>query len=211
MSIRPLVSLLASLLLVSSLSVTTLARKASMDQSVRPLKYNGQTFCTTWSINEKQGYWATAAHCPLFIAHDRLDPSLVSIGNGWAYVVAISNNEDVAVYQASVHAPALLLAQYSAEVGDKIEVVGHPYGLFRLITTQGYMAGRMEPADHGNYIQVSDVLDVTVAGGSSGSPVMKTDGYVTGLLWGKFTDSDHALSVPLDALRRVLAGFLQPG
>lgn len=202
---------LTVILAVIALSCTTAARKPSLEQSVRPLQFAGQTFCTAWSINEKQGYWATAAHCPLFIAEKGLDPNAVTIRHNWAYVVMVSSNEDVAVYQSSAHDPALLLAQFDPEVGQPITVEGYPYGLFRLIETHGYVAARREPADHGNYIQISDVLDVTVAGGSSGSPVIGRLGYVVGLLWGKFNDSDHALSVTLDGLKRTLGPFMQEG
>lgn len=197
--------LILSTLLILSLAVPGMARKASMEQSVRPLQTpsdSGQlvSFCTAFSISEKEGLWATARHCAVFAEEMQLT---VSIGGSWAIVVYESPTDDMALFQSGTKAPVLTLSGQEPQVGDPITIEGFPYGLFRLIESKGHMAARQEPTDNG----VSDVLDIAVAPGSSGSPVLNKDGNVIGILWGKFDKSDHALSVPWEAVRRSLGVY----
>lgn len=202
MSRSPLVRIFSTLLLALTLLMPVAARDARLEQSVQPLQFEGQTFCTAFSINEHEGLWATAKHCAVFVLEKHLT---VTIGGVWAQPVYLAAMDDVAIYQSARHAPALRLASRAPAVGDTIRVEGYPYGLFRLIEARGYVAARMEPTDNG----ISDVLDVTVAGGNSGSPVLNASGDVVGVLWGKFQESDHALSVPLETVSRELGAAAQ--
>lgn len=192
----------AILALALLIPAPALARKASLEQSVQPLQFEGGTFCTAFSINEHEGLWATARHCAVFVLEKHLT---VTIGNVWAIPVYVSPSDDIAIYQSAKHAQALRLAPQAPAVGDTIRVEGYPYGLFRLIEARGYLAARDEPTDNG----ISDVLDVTVAGGNSGSPVLNASGDVVGILWGKFQESDHALSVPLSTVARSIGGYFR--
>ncbi len=196
----PITRLALTLALLLAFAVPTSARKASLEQSVQPLQYQGDTFCTAFSVNEQEGLWATAKHCATFVLDQHLQ---VTIGGTWAIPVYLAPMDDVAIYQSARHAPALPLAEAASKVGDVIRVEGFPYGLFNLIEARGYVAARMEPTNNG----VSDVLDVTVAGGNSGSPVLNAHGEVIGVLWGKFTSSDHALSVPWETVNRAIGRF----
>ena len=53
------------------------------------------------------------------------------------------------------------------------------------------------------------LADFHVVAGNSGSPVLKS-GRVVGLLWGRFNDSEHSLSIPWEALHQHLQPFWEP-
>lgn len=174
--------------------------------SVQPMQLNGQTFCTAFSINEAEGLWATARHCVEAGAQMRqMTNTAPTLWYDRYDVVYVDDVYDVAVIQADVRAPALQFAAVAPMVGDRVSVTGFPYGLRRLVRVSGTVAGRNVPLAS---TFPSDILDVTVAGGNSGSPVLNVDGALVGILWGKFTDSNHSISVPHHAVVRILTPFL---
>ena len=169
--------------------------------SIQPLQIEGRTFCTAFSINEQEGNWATARHCADYAAE--LGHS-VTILNQPAYVVFVDQFYDVAVYQApKAKMPALKLGK-APTVGDPISIMGFPYGLPELVTVWGRVAARHVPITGYN---ISDILDITVAGGNSGSPVLSEKGRVIGIVWGAFIRSPHTLSVPFESVERALKGY----
>ncbi len=181
--------------------------------SVQALKFRGQTYCTAWSVNEQEGYWASAGHCALgaMDATAKTEGEFSTLDGVQAAVIYIDPFVDVAIFQADVHADAFKLAKKAAEVGDGVIVVGFPFGLARA-RTAGSMAIRslwlVHPIIH-NYV-LNDVLDLTTAPGNSGSPVFDVHGKVVGLLWGGFGEVPMSLTVPLDALRTSIGRFFRP-
>jgi S1-C subfamily serine protease len=178
-------------------------------KSVLPLQFEGRTFCTAFSINEQDGYWATAGHCAHY-AHElwvrTSTPS--TIARYPAIIVYIDKAYDVAVFQTKAKAVALKLSKKAPEVRDALEVIGHPYGNDNTVT-RGILSARHELIYHPSYhtIMPSDVLDITTAGGNSGSPVLK-NGKVVGVLWGGYTASPHSLAVPWEALKVAFLPYL---
>ena len=169
--------------------------------SIQPLQHEGRTFCTAFSINAQEGNWATARHCADFAAESGYS---VTILNQPAYVVFVDQFYDVAVYQApKAKMPALKLGKVP-RTGDSLSIMGFPYGLPELVTVWGEIAARHVPITGYN---ISDILDVTVAGGNSGSPVMNENGRVVGIVWGAFIQSPHTLSVPFESMERALKGY----
>lgn len=184
------------------------ARTPSIE-SVQALQFEGMTFCTAFSINEQAGYWASAGHCAAYAEHLWLSGGEpVTIDHHYAVVAFVSNFWDVAVFQTDAHAPAFALADAPAEVRDFVEIIGYPYGLARMVT-QGTVATRNILLEHPTYMRpmMSDILDITIAGGNSGSPVLNKKGAVVGILWGGFTDSPHAISITWDAVKSVLGPY----
>ena len=185
--------------------------------SVQAIQSNGQTFCTVFSINEKHGYFASAGHCAFAILEN--DMNEVTILGTPATIERISPVYDVAVFKSDVHIPALKLAKKSVKVcnvkkAKRCEVIaiqGFPYGLPKLVTVTGHVAGLQIPINHPTYntVMYSDVLDITTAGGNSGSPVTNAHGEVIGILWGGFRGSNHSLSIPLESIRQALQGYLE--
>lgn len=196
---------LIACLLVFSLLTPALPIQAALNP-VQGLQFKGATYCTVFSINERQGLWATAAHCAVAAFEMEQEQRTGSTIDGKpATIIYVDTFTDVAVFHAAAYAPAFKLAKQVTEVGEKIVIIGYPYGITRT-RTEGTMAARDIPINHPMYALpvISDILDITVAGGNSGSPVLNAKGEVVGILWGGFTQSAHAISVPLEAVRRAI-------
>ena len=172
--------------------------------SVQSIQYQGKAFCTVFSINEAEGYWASAGHCAISVFEKQLN-GVVTIMGMPAEVEVIDLVMDQAIFYSNAKAPALKMATKGVKVGDNVTIRGFPYGLPKIVTTFGHAAARLVPIIHPSYgvVMPSDILDITIAGGNSGSPVLNADGDVVGILWGGFTKSPHALAVPLESLQRL--------
>lgn len=198
-------NLVATVLAVSLILPACVWAK-SPTSSIQPVQLGGKTFCTVFSINQGEGNWGTAGHCAQYAWEIfQTTGELVTIDGKPAYVAYIDPLYDIAVFQSGASAPALKMAKETHKIGDFVEIIGYPYGLTKVIT-RGSVGARNIPILHPTYnIHMrSDILDVTVAGGNSGSPVFNKKGDVVGVLWGSFTSSPHSLSVPLEALKRAM-------
>lgn len=127
---------------------------ARIDGHLRPI-------CTTASINEEMHLWITAAHCvdagPLFIQQQPVS------------TVVVWNTADLALlFTPTFAAPALRVADEAPEVGDKVSVVGYPFGIKQPQLFQGYVSSVGMDIVYGHKYG----LDVTICGGNSGSPVV---------------------------------------
>lgn len=206
-----------ALLLAACIALAPIPTAAKSLDSVQAIQHQGRTFCTVFSINEDLGYFASAGHCAIAVLERGYD-NITILGQP-ATIVMVARTFDVAVFQADVHVPALKLADRSVEpcnpkrpeLCEIVSIQGFPYGLPRLITVTGHVAARRVPILHPSYnrIMYSDILDITTAGGNSGSPVMNSHGEVIGILWGGFVDSPHSLSVPLESVREVMLGYFE--
>jgi hypothetical protein len=184
-----------------ALSAVLLGMAPPPPLSIQPLQHDGITFCTAFSINAQEHFWATAKHCAR-AAHEYQWE--MTIAGSWAAVFYVPPDpDDVVVLVAGVGAPAVRLAKTAPTVGDAVEIRGYPYGLGKLVTVRGIVAARMIPIPDRPF---SDILDITVAGGNSGSPVLK-DGKVVGVLWGRFLHSEHALSMPWESIQRAIGVY----
>lgn len=210
-------ALLAILLAVFLFPATIATSESIKLDAVQPIQYEGDTFCTVFSINEKEGYFGTAGHCAVGSIGKDTTGKVTILGKP-ATVEMIDLAYDVAVFQADVHIPALKLAKETVKVCDPKKLVecelvsarGFPYGLPVMITVVGRMAAHDVPIPHPGYGKNmdSDIIDLTVAHGNSGSPVVNGKDEVIGVLWGA-SSSSHTLSVPLVVLHRVMGKYFE--
>jgi S1-C subfamily serine protease len=196
--------LLSVSLLFSGCSVArVLDASPRLVENIQPLRtQDGQTFCTAFAINQVERLWATAGHCADAAAKRDWEMRIAE-RPATAVFVKYDATRDYAILQAEVAGRPLLLANVAPQVDDVLVIKGFPYGLPALAVTRGTLAAKSVPIPNR---PISDVLDITVAGGNSGSPVLK-DGKVVGILWGGFLASPHSLSIPWETLRRELAVY----
>lgn len=164
---------------------------------IQPLQNdNGFIMCTTFSVDEKRGYWMTAAHCL---------EEVMRIGGLGAEPLYVDPGEDVAVLQSTARAKAYRLGR-NPGVGVEIRITGFPYGISVPITTSGTIVTRRIPLRG----TVSDLYDITVGRGNSGSPAL-FNGEIVGMFIGWVSqDLTHVVGVPVETLRRVLKAARGP-
>ena len=191
------------LLAVLALALLSVPVSGALD-SIQPMQLSDtrRTFCTAFSIDESVGMWQTAAHC--VDAAEEAGWEFV-VGGYEASVVFKDAEVDIAVVLSKAKAPALTLSKEAPKVGDVVVVKGFPYGLPRLITTEGKVAARFVPITGWGPV---DILDLTVAGGNSGSPVL-WNGKVVGVLVAKFVGSEHSVSVTWENVKRLTGSYYQ--
>ena len=159
----PTTILILNLLLLFALPALGDYRRVVRSVQLLTARISGQLLpvCTTTSINEEMHLWITAAHCvdagPLFIQQQPVS------------VVVVWNTADLALlFTPTFAAPALRLAEDDPEVGDKVFVVGYPFGIKQPQLFQGHVSSAGMDIGHGHKVG----LDVTICGGNSGSPVV---------------------------------------
>jgi S1-C subfamily serine protease len=149
-------------------------------RSVQPLWNRTQNMCTTWSINQAKGLWATAAHC--------VDPEYDfyrDIAGQPVTVVKVDPKLDLALLHAdNVSAPALRLGKVP-EMGDEITVIGFPMGWAIPVATWGHVSWPLLQkgwAPEWGFDNM--ILDIRVLPGHSGSPVIDGHGKVISVVQG---------------------------
>jgi hypothetical protein len=179
---RVVVTAMLSLLLLAPVSAKN--HYAHAVASVQPLVWAGDNHCTTFSINEAEGYWSTCNHCvvgakgqPMYIAGEL------------ATVLMVNEANDTAVLVSAAQAPRLRLSPHAPRIatlehrGEPLTIIGHPFGLVGLVqpafVTRGEFINVFEDEEG-----VWGMYDLTAAGGNSGSPVLGRDGVIGTLNFG---------------------------
>ena len=168
---------------------------------IASIEGDGRVFCTAFAVAENT--WATAAHCAIFALQLKGQGVFVTIDGTYAEVIAVDGIWDLATMHSKYSGPVLGLSDQAPVVGDVVVIKGFPYGMGPA-ATQGHVAALNVPIEG---YHMSNILDITVAGGNSGSPVL-LNGKVIGILWGGFNESPHSLAVPYEATVRFLRDFV---
>jgi S1-C subfamily serine protease len=192
---------LAIILLVSPVVLAAPVRVGN----VMPLHNEaGQNFCTAFQINERDGLWATAGHC--IVAAMKRGMKVMIAGKDVMLIdIGFDENRDFAVLEVhGIRASQLKLAKSAPVRGDRATIAGYPYGWPVLTITSGHVAARLVPLGQ---VPISDIYDITIAGGNSGSPVLNANGEVIGLLWGGMNEAMHGLGIPWESLKRDIGKY----
>ena len=110
---------------------------------------------------------------------------------------------DIAIIRVEESLPiAAQLATRDPQPGDAITVIGYPGG-GRLTTTSGIVLGSVQDPLNGS---VGTVLGTTaqVEPGSSGSPVLNSDGEGVGVIYAK-NDVEQSFMIPISVLQQLLS------
>ena len=121
-------------------------------------------------------------------------------------VLIVDINHDLAVIQATgVTASSLTLGDSdTVEVGQSIYAAGNPRGLTGTFS-QGIISG-IRP--EGNALVEDTIIQITapVSPGSSGGPVLNSDGEVIGIIFSQFTNGQNLnFAIPVNFLKELIA------
>ena len=121
-------------------------------------------------------------------------------------VLIVDINHDLAVIQATgVTASSLTLGDSdTVEVGQSIYAAGNPQGLTGTFS-QGIISG-IRP--EGNALVEDTIIQITapVSPGSSGGPVLNSDGEVIGIIFSQFTNGQNLnFAIPVNFLKELIA------
>lgn len=173
--------LLATLVLTLPLS----ADYRAISQSVRALQAPKvdefgirtlQNTCTVTSINERQHYWLTAAHC--------VDSPELYVASRQADVVFVDKAADLVVLHTEGYSlPALKLRSTQPTVDQHVMMVGHPVGLPQVQVFHGRISSLRTEVEGTDMM----LFDLTACGGNSGSAVVDDQGHVLSVLQIGFT------------------------
>ncbi len=157
--------------LIATLAFPSLAMNFDkVSKAVLPITFNGSNGCTATSINSREGYWLTAAHC---IPVNPGDKTVVAIGGKPVTVVAHDEVLDLAVVKVEgLRAKSLRLSIYPPVLGQKVYVYGHPVGYEAAQFFQGYVSSLLLPILWEGVEYRYMMFDMTVCGGNSGSAVL---------------------------------------
>ena len=123
---------LLAILLALFLRSEPLSAALSFERHLSSITYlveNEGVQCTTWSINERQGLWITAAHCAVIETEDGdIYARTLFLRTKPVTVVRFDLSSDLALLKADVHRPGLRLGWLPA-AGDAATVYGYPLGI----------------------------------------------------------------------------------
>ena len=121
-------------------------------------------------------------------------------------VLIVDINHDLAVIQATgVTASSLTLGDSdTVQVGQSVYAAGNPQGLTGTFS-QGIISG-IRP--EGNALVEDTIIQITapVSPGSSGGPVLNSDGEVIGIIFSQFTNGQNLnFAIPVNFLKELIA------
>lgn len=136
------------------------------------------------------------------------DKREVQVTGSWAY----DAEADLAIVQLAPGSyQALTLSASPAREGEDIVLIGSPLGLGNAVST-GIVSAVREEGVHNQHFTDAELrswaLQITAAAapGSSGSPILRTDGEVIGVLVGYLRDMNGAyFGIPVERLQKLAA------
>ena len=148
--------------------------------------------CSTTSINEKKGYWLTAAHC---VTYRGADPNVpwesvtedhdYQINSHPVRLVFVDVRKDLAVVQTEGYGvKAIKVSKTAPTYEDEITIAGYPLGWARPAITKGRVSS---PDQDLKWLSPFLIFQCPIAPGSSGSSVLNKKGQIVSVVqigWG---------------------------
>lgn len=165
--------------------------------------------CTAFSINQKKGYWVSAAHCVLLAESGET----MSILNRIVRVKARSYLHDMVVLESAAKAPALKLESRAPKIGDRVVLAGYAWGQQPLLFLWGRIMYPTLPIGFelapGVMWLNASYVDGDSGPGNSGSPVLSEDRLqVVGVHLGEVpTDPTYSVMVPWEEVREFAGSY----
>src|SRR5258708_18645526 len=123
-----------------------------------------QSFCTAFSVSQKQRLYMTAAHC----VEDTVDSEVPYMWHQRIRVVKIDTGIDLALVQAAIGIPALTLADQPPTPGSASTITGY-IGHHELQTTfTGVFYSDAVGLDKKGILRVFSLYVMRIEGGQSG-------------------------------------------
>lgn len=141
--------------------------------SVQPLQFVDDdhhlvNICSSFSINQEKGYWATANHC----VHEGVEVDGVAVK-----FIYQDETRDLAVYEGR-KVKAIKVAGIEPKVGDEVILIGYPYGALDPLVFYGHTSNplaRLTP------VLTAAVYNVLGLPGDSGGPILNKDFELVGM------------------------------
>jgi S1-C subfamily serine protease len=165
--------------------------------SIQIFTLDREKTCTTFSVNEAEGYWLTANHC-------WQDGAELGIAGIPARVVAWDEETDLLLLRSQVTAVALVPGDMPRE-GDAVKAVGFPNVFLESVALFGFVSRTSFTVPAGAGDIAGDVMLTTACGakGMSGAPIFVRD-RVVGMMRGGLTRPCLDMVAPIKVLKSFL-------
>lgn len=184
----PIVNAFRSLLLSFFLTFSN-ASVTRILPSVQPIQSpEGISFCSAFSVNQRERLYVTAAHC---VDNHDVDLPIPLMFSQRIRVMKVDHLVDVAIVQAALGTRPLMIAE-------------QPPGPGGAVVAAGFIGGQVEPAmvsaftgtfyanafgmDQKHQLHVFSVFHVRVEHGMSGGPILDREGQVVSIVQLKFPE-----------------------
>jgi S1-C subfamily serine protease len=171
------------------------------------------------AIIDPSGYILTNFH--VIDGARRLEVTLADASKWPARPVGADPSNDLAVIKIDAPAEKLSVIPLGDSsklvVGQKLLVIGNPFGLFDRTLTGGIVSslGRSIRADNGRLIRGIIQTDAAINPGNSGGPVLNSSGEVIGVSTAIFSPSGGSVGVgfaiPINTAKRIIPELIKHG
>ena len=169
---------------------------------------HGKTGCTAFSINEREGYYLTAAHCKEVLEEQTAgEETATAFGKPLEVVYLSSYTEglDLIVFKAEEKRPALRLRSVGYSLGLQVGSLGYGLGMPGAMFRTAYVSLILQNEAGTRY----SWFDNTLVQGMSGGPIFDADGRLVGINQQTDLANGMGLSVSLSTIREAVGKYFE--